>query len=442
MKRTIQAELKSVLESEDRRVILLEGARQVGKSYLIEQILAEMECRTFSFDLEKDRLFRRDLDETVSFEDFRTLLKIRHGIQNGDLLFIDEAQESQKLARYIKSFKEDWPELRVILTGSSMNRLFDADTRIPVGRIRSFCLFGFSFSEFVECIHSRDAAEFVRSMPETVEPSMHKMMLELYDRYLETGGYPESVLAAKRGDDFRAVMDEIILTQEDDFSRKEAYDPELFRMSLRAVANHVGSPSKYTHWDTSKYKARQVIHAMKAWHLLLETDVHSLNPDRDGFLPKRYLHDTGLINRFRSVAAPPVSLLETISPALRTPLGGLFENAVLINLLNGQSAYEEIGAWKQDATSGREVDFVLRKNGNRIPIECKAALKFKRSHAKNVLAYLRAARQPLGFIISAAPLKQIEIDNYRIINLPIYLASRNNIEILFNEDRILKTEQL
>ncbi len=433
MKREIQADLQAALQSDDRRVILLEGARQVGKSYLISQILPELDCRTFSFDLEKDRLFRRDLDETESFDDFKALLTMRHGIKDGDLLFIDEAQESRHLARYVKSFKEDWPELRVVLTGSSMNRLFDADTRLPVGRTRSFCLFGFSFSEFAECIQGEESANFLRSTPDNVEPSVHQMMLKLYDRYLEIGGYPEAVLSAKRGEDFRSVIDEIILSQEEDFSRKEAFDSELFRMSLRAVANHVGSPSKYTHWDTTKYKAKQIISTMKAWHLLLETEVRSLNPERDGFLPKRYLHDPGLINRFRSIAAPPVSLIDTISPALRTPLGGLFENAVLINLLNGQSAYAEIGTWKQGNQAGREVDFILQKGASRIPIECKAALKLKKSHTTNLLAYLRATQQPLGIIVSAAPLETIHVDDLRIINLPVYLASRKNIEALFDQ---------
>ncbi len=428
MKREIENDLRAALLSNDRRVILLEGARQVGKSYLINRILSEIDCRTVSFDLEKDRGFRRALDTTESFDDFKALLKLKHGVRDGDLLFIDEAQESRKLAGYIKSFKEDWPELRVVLTGSSMNRLFDADTRLPVGRTRSFCLFGFSFSEFVECIHGEEAAAFLRSAPMQIEPSVHEMMLELYDRYLEIGGYPEVVLSAKRGEDFRAVAEEIIFVQEEDFARKEAYDPELFRMSLRAVANHVGSPSKLTQWDTTKYRARQVIQALKSWHLLLEVEVCSLNPERDGFLPKRYLHDIGLVNRFRSIAAPPVSLLNTVAPAARTPLGGLFENAVLINLLSGQSAYAEIGTWKQGSQSSRKVDFVLQKGSHRIPIECKAALRLKQAHTSNVLAYLQAAQQPIGFVVSAAPLEIIERKGHRMVNLPVYLASRQNIE--------------
>lgn len=63
----------------------------------------------------------------------------------------------------------------------------------------------------------------------------------------------------------------------------------------------------------------------------------------------------------------------------------------------------------------------------------KATLKLKKSHTTNVLAYLRAAQQPLGNIVSAAPLETIHVDELCIINLPVYLASRKNIEALFDQ---------
>ena len=64
MKRELEGDLREALLSDDRRVVLLEGARQVGKSYLINRILSGMDGRTVSFDLEKNRVFRRDLDAT------------------------------------------------------------------------------------------------------------------------------------------------------------------------------------------------------------------------------------------------------------------------------------------------------------------------------------------------------------------------------------------
>lgn len=430
MKRLMQNHLEEIIRSDDQRVILLEGARQVGKSYLVGQALKAVGLPSYSFDLEKDLVFRRQLDETVEFPDFRALLENRYGVADGGVLFIDEAQESRKLAHYVKSFKEDWPELKVVLTGSSMNRLFGSDIRIPVGRTHSLCLYGFSFSEFVQYVHGEDLADYIRSAPQEVEPSLHELLLELYDRYLKVGGYPEAVIAFQRGEDALGIVDEIISTQEEDFARKEAYDPELFRSALRATANHIGSPSKYTHLDTTKYKAKQITAALKAWHLLLEVEVQSLNPERDGFLPKRYLHDLAAVNWFRTLAAPSISILDTIDPMLRTPLGGVFENAVLINLLNGLSAYAEVGTWKKGSNTAIEVDFVLSLDGGaqKIPIECKAALQLKKSHYKNVLTYLKITRQHIGMVVSAAPLERRDADGHAILNVPVYLAERSNLK--------------
>ena len=204
----------------------------------------------------------------------------------------------------------------------------------------------------------------------------------------------------------------------------------LFEETLRAVANHVGSPSKYTHIDTTKYQARKMIASMRAWHLVLEVRPQTLDPQHSDFLPKRYLHDLGVVNRHRSLAVPSVSLLNTLDPPLRTPLGGLFENAVLLSLLEGASAMKQVGTWRKNARSAVEVDFVMDavEVGLKIPIECKAALAVRRRHTESVADYLRTTHQPLGILVSAAPLGVV----YRgkecaVLNVPAYLATRPNI---------------
>jgi len=115
-------------------------------------VLAELDCPKVTVDLEKDRKIARLIDKTRDFEDFRLLLRDQCGLtENGSILFIDEAQECPVIARYVKSFKEDWRGVRVVLTGSSMHRLFGKDVRIPVGRTKSLCVLPFSFPEFLRC---------------------------------------------------------------------------------------------------------------------------------------------------------------------------------------------------------------------------------------------------------------------------------------------------
>ncbi len=432
MKRDIHSLLEGMLRDPGRRdVVLVEGARQVGKSTLVKDVLDALDVPSRTVDLEKDRKTARLIDKTEDFEDFRALMKDRLGLtEDGSILFLDEAQECPLLARYVKSFKEDWHGVRVVLTGSSMHRLFKKDTRIPVGRTRSFCVLPFSFPEFLRCLGHDELSETVRTAPTLLPPSRHERLLELYDTYLHVGGYPEAVKALAAHEAPEPVIDEIMGTLQDDFTRKEDYEPAMFEQTIRAVANHVGSPSKYTHLDTTKYFARKLFGAMRAWHLVMEVQPQTLDPQHSDFLPKRYLHDLGVVNRHRALAVPSLSLLKSLDPALRTPLGGLFENAVLLSLLEGASAKKQIGTWRKGARSAVEVDFVMDapELGLKIPIECKASLNVKRRHADSLVAYLRATHQSFGVLVSAAPLGTVHVgDDCRLVNLPVYLAMRDNI---------------
>jgi len=431
MKRDIEPLLSKMLANEtSREVILVEGARQVGKSTMVGQVLRSTERPHVAIDLEKDRKTARLIDRTEDFEDFSALMRDHCGLQDNGILFLDEAQECPILARYVKSFKEDWRGVRVILTGSSMNRLFTLETRIPVGRTRSLCVFPFNFSEFLRGLGHIELADFVGSAPSWIPASRHDHLLQLYDRYLHTGGYPEAVKALAAGEDAEAVTDEIMGMLQDDFARKEDYDAALFEETGRAVAGHVGSPSKYTHVNATKYYARRVIEAMKAWHIVLEVHPHTLDPQHSDFLPKRYLHDLGVVNRNRAMAVPSVSLLRTLDPPLRTPLGGLFENSVLLSLLEGESAKKQVGTWRKGAKSAVEVDFVLDATGLevKIPIECKATLAVKRRHVDSVADYLTATRQHFGVIVTAAPLGMVRRgEAHCILNVPAYIATKANI---------------
>jgi predicted AAA+ superfamily ATPase len=435
MKREIEGKLQAMLADKSRNnVIVVEGARQVGKSYMVNNVLQSQSLPYFSFDLEKKKKLRRQIDETGDFTDFAALMKDRYGLVKGSILFIDEAQESKNLANYVKSFKEDWQDIRVILTGSSMNRFFSGDSRIPVGRTRSITIFSFSFCEFVEYIKGEELADFLRSAPEKVPASRHRLMLDLFDRYMVVGGYPEAVIAFKNGEPYFEIIDEIMAGLEEDFQRKEEYEPGLFRDVVRGVANYIGSPSKYTHFDTSKYHAKKVMEAMKGWHLVLEVEQYSLDPQKSNFLPKRYLHDIGVVNRKRSLAVPSVSILETVDPLLRIPLGGLFENAVLLNLVQGESARYSVGTWKKGKNTDIEVDFVMDVPGLsvKIPIECKAALRLRSKHYKNVVHYLRSTGQDFGVVVSAAPLEKVTLDGgITIMNIPVYLAGKENIKTYY-----------
>jgi predicted AAA+ superfamily ATPase len=432
MKREIEEKLQAMIADRSRNnVIIVEGARQVGKSYMVNSVLKKQSLPYFAYDLEKNKRLRRQIDEAGDFHDFQALMFDRYELVKNSILFFDEAQESRNLANYVKSFKEDWPDVRVILTGSSMNRFFSKDTRIPVGRTRSITVFSFSFPEFVEYIKGEELADFLRRAPGEVPASRHNLMLELFDRYMVVGGYPEAVIAYKNDEPYFEIVDEIMAGLEEDFQRKEDAQPELFKSIIQGVANYIGSPSKYTHFDATRYRAQKIIEALKGWHIVLEVEHNSFDPQKSSFLPKRYLHDIGVVNRMRSLAVPSVSILDTVDPVLRIPLGGLFENAVLLNLVKGESARYAVGTWKKGKNQDIEVDFVMDapEFNVKIPIECKAALALKSKHYKNIVHYLKLTGLKFGVVVSAAPLEKVSLaDGMLVMNIPVYLASKENIK--------------
>ena len=116
-------------------VLFVEGARQVGKTTLVEHVLAGSAKPTVRINLERDSLDRMAFDECRDFAAFQDLLLDRHGFRPnaGQVLFIDEAQESRRLGGFVRFMKEEWRRATVILSGSTLRRLFRPAHPLPGG---------------------------------------------------------------------------------------------------------------------------------------------------------------------------------------------------------------------------------------------------------------------------------------------------------------------
>ena len=134
-------------------VLLVEGARQVGKTTLVSEALKN-KPRSVVLNLERDALARSSIDACRQFSDFEELLEDEYGYtgRDGRVLFFDEAQESIRLGGFVRVMKEEWSRATVVLSGSTLTRLFRDDTRYPVGRVERLIVRPFSFSEFLSAI--------------------------------------------------------------------------------------------------------------------------------------------------------------------------------------------------------------------------------------------------------------------------------------------------
>ena len=420
--------------SSGSRVLLVEGARQVGKTYLVEGVLKTLnQTRVISINLEKEKDLKFEIDGTHDFKEFTQWLIFKKGFKDNQLhtVFIDEAQESKNLGSYVLSMKEEWKNTKVILTGSSMNRLFDGSTRVPVGRIEYLTVWPFSFLEFLKFGGFTHQIDFIKNFnfDNEIYDAVHRDLLNKYDKYLSVGGMPDVVKSFYAKEDFVKVLRFIIASQQDDFHRKEKdMKNNLFIDAIKAVSGNIGYPFKKTHISRNDYDASAVLSLLRQWYIILEIAQKGSAQTEINFHPKEYLYDLGVLRMFRELTIPKISAVNTLNEKLRIPLGGLIENAILLNMLEGKGGFYEISGWKNKL--GQEVDFIYKDMEKTLPIEIKASLKITNRHAKNLIHYLSEHKLKTGLLVSLDKPKKMKMQGFHIVNVPAYLFFQDIIDQL------------
>ncbi len=429
--RNIEPELYEFINSpaEYKKVLLVEGARQVGKSTLVEHVISRFSVKTIAVNLEKDRLFRLKIDECRQFSEFEDLLRISFNFDPaaGGILFIDESQESLVLGQFVRFMKESWPRTTSILSGSSLSRLFRKNVRYPVGRVKRVTVSPFSFYEFLKAGENDFFAEKLETSSH-ISTIAHQKLLSILDKYLEVGGLPAVVLEFFQDRDFRLLRSSVIADYEEDFIRLFGEDDlAIVKACFRSVANFVGSPSKNSSVVPAPttpvhHKINKIFNRLEQWKLLFRSEQRGISPEKSHrYLPKRYLFDTGMLRHYREAAVPAIGLIDSISAEQRQPLGGIVENQMAIELARKTS---ELYGWKK-SPSGMEIDFILRHGDLFIPIECKATTRIKKTHMKGTLTYLKLYNQKKGVVVSLSPYEHIHLDGgFEIVNIPLYLGEK------------------
>jgi predicted AAA+ superfamily ATPase len=427
--RNIESALYDFVVSVDRHkdVLLVEGARQVGKTTVVEHVLSRLSLKKIIINLEKDRLFRLRIDECRQFSEFEDLLRLSFSFDptERNILFIDESQESLVLGQFVRFMKESWPLTTTILSGSTLARLFRKNVRYPVGRVRRFSVSPFSFYEFLRAGDNVLPVE-KPAADRRISTVLHQELISHLDNYLKVGGLPAVVLEYFANGDFQQLRRALIADYEEDFIRLFGEDDlSIVKACFRSVANYVGSPSKNSSVVPAPttpvhHKINRIFNRLEQWKLLFRSEQHGISPERSHrYLPKRYMFDTGILRHYREAAVPAIGLIDSISTEQRKPLGGIIENQAAIELSRKNP---ELHGWKK-SPSGMEIDFIYRDGDVPIPIECKAATKIKKTHLKGIISYLRMYGRQKGVVISLAPFERICLEGgFEVVNIPLYMA--------------------
>lgn len=383
--REIEGEFSQHLLSQasHRDVILVEGARQVGKTATVRHLLQNRPH--IWIDFQRDKSLVRQIDQTSSFDEFADLLAVEVNFQpsQGSILVIDEAQESERLGGYVRYMKEIWSNQTTLLLGSAMHRLFRKGIKYPVGRVHRITVHPFSFIEFLRALDETYLHDKILhwTVADPLNNTLHKRAIDYLNIYLRVGGLPAIVLDYKKKADWQDRLMELSFDYVEDYKRIHGEErSNLFELILRRISETLGSPSKLTTIMASNQPGYRhlpdLMNLIENWGLVDKIGLETPRVANNHKIPpKRYLFDHGIRQRF----SPMTDSLKTLLSqefAHQSPLiGGIMENFVINELRS--LGYRDITSWREQP-NGSEVDFVVRTSDYLIPIEVKSSLKTSR----------------------------------------------------------------
>lgn len=453
MNRKQLIELQKWIGKSHRKPLVIRGARQVGKSTLIDLFAQHQQMPLAQINLER----HFDLSRAFDSKDPRTILNVLEALPgvaavSGDsLLFLDEIQAVPASIATLRYFYEDMPELAVVCAGSLLEyALRDHQFSMPVGRVEYLHMGPMTFTEFLEALgETRLLATIVEFTLDTeINPVVHRRLMELLRHYFFVGGMPEavSVFAATRSlQDVSDVHNSIIQTYREDFpkyigSRSLSRVQHVFNFAARNVGKKV-KYSQYSNDDTSATIKTDI--ELLCLARVLSKVIHShcsglpLQADMQAKIYKLIFLDIGLMNaicglNWNSIARVPDSALVN-----EGAMAEQFVGQHLLELL-ADTPNRELNYWLREGRSNNaELDYVIAVNGRIVPIEVKAgATGSLKSLHQFVGEKLATEASPLAVRFdSNLPGRQTvrtrikkgdrgrDIE-YQLLSLPLYLVER------------------
>jgi len=426
MKRLIEEDLVQWKMSPRRKPLVLRGARQVGKTWLVEQFLAKDFDACVKIDLEKRRDLHVVFGENLDPKHILNLLELatQKIIPGKTLLFLDEIQACPRAIMALRYFYEEMPELHVVVAGSLLEFAF-AEISIPVGRLQYLYVHPMTFYEYLIAVGKEAMAKEIRKEPSAVSEAAHEQILAELKNYFFVGGMPECVKTWRDTSSLHTVAEvqsEILDSYRDDFSKyTPKTDPRCLDAVLLSVAKSVGEQLKYTrlnetHTGPTNRKAFDLLTHARIVHKIAACNPSGLplgasaNPQRF----KGVFLDIGLMQRLCQL---PIDTEIQQKDLLAIYRGKLAEQFVAQELLATGS--EPLFYWSRESrASNAEVDYLVVRDGKIYPVEVK-------SGSAGALRSLHLMLQtypesPAGFVLSSRCYAQLP--EQKFLFLPLYSA--------------------
>lgn len=437
-KRNILNLLDKWKTAEDRKPLIIRGARQTGKT-----VAVEMFSKSFSnyiyLNLERDadkQLFEkgRDLEDIIPAVE---LAKKKVLKERDTLFFIDEIQNSQKALQMLRYFREDYPDIHVIAAGSLLEAVMKREGfSFPVGRVGFLYLHPVTFDEFLPVIGEDGLLGHLKNVTFSSPPSpaIHDMAIKIFHRYILVGGMPEVVAKYAEKRTFQplaSIKEGLMESFEEDIAKYgTAAEAKYVKHVLRFAPNHVGERIKYENFADGGYKSREMKRAFDLLeYAMLTTRAHgspeTVPPIKPNFnvAPKLLFLDSGLVAHRLGLSESEMHVKD---------LNSLFRGAITEQIAGQTFCSAEMGKrispffWYRNAPgSTAETDYLFQHNEKLIPVEVKSG---KSGRLRSLHQFMLASPNDLAIRLYSGELCEeivsLEKKKYRLISVPFYLQWR------------------
>lgn len=436
MKRLAINDLLVWKSSPDRKPLVLHGARQVGKTYLLQVFGREHFPSTHYINFEKNRqihsIFERDLDPKRIITELELVFKTR--IDPSHLIIFDEIQECPKALTSLKYFCEDAPEYFVCCAGSLLGVRYNEHASYPVGKTNTLHLYPMNFEEFCIAFGEEQVVDLINEtslVPVdkiSLSEAIHQSIWELVKKYMITGGLPAVVNHFVNNVNLQTALEGVRQIQ-----------AEIISNYLLDIAKHSGNikainiervfksvPSQLAR-EQNRYRFTNVIPGRQGFSSLADPIdwltgaglVHKTMIANESSLPlsaytkenafKLYLFDIGLLGVLSEI--PPQTILSYDYGRFK---GYFAENFVVCEFISTGNI-QQLYSWAHGTS---EIEFLREIKGNIIPIEVKAGINTK---SQSLRTYVSRYTPPVALILSAMNCTN---RGQTIFNLPLYFASK------------------
>jgi len=430
--RELLENLKNWANKSKRKPLILRGARQVGKTTLVEQFAKQFDTYLY-LNLEDKRaksLFEEDfsMNELLS-QIFLYCNKSREKNKNV-LLFIDEIQYSPVAVARLRYFYEDVPEIFVIAAGSLLETLISTQISFPVGRVEYLAVRPCSFCEFLVAMSETELEKAVKGR--FISNAIHSKAMSLFNTFTFIGGMPEVVAHFAEHQDFvslNEIFETLLTSYRDDVEKyaKNGTMKHIIRYLLKEGWGFALQRITLGNFANSSYKAREMGEAFRTLEktMLLEL----VYPTITTFLPappdlkrspKIIWNDVGLVNYAANIQKE-VFGSKDILDAYR---GKIAEQVVAQELLALETRVSAQRAFwvREKKGSDAEIDFIVQFDSKIIPIEVKSGHNAK---LRSLHLFMDEVPHNIAVRVWSEPfsIDEVETPNkkkIKLINLPFY----------------------